>query len=306
MGCKSSTLIYANTGVGKTVQCGSWALAVYQRTGKKIRYYTAEPGGIETIQHLIDAGVLEVFDISARPNFTEALEHASQGYWPDPKDPNKVVGPSQQLWDEVGGLIYEGGTSSGEQILEEMRVKAANNEIAGIEKSPAQYTSGSLRVAGSGMAHYSVAQSRVRRAMTQSQRLPVHILWTCREIKAVDDDMVSGYREVFGPQIVGQAATPHVPSWFGRTIHLDVVKEQGIDPATKKSSEKVVRRAFFKTHFVDGAKTPYVANPRLPVEIVDDLPESVVATGLTMIEFFATIDLLNAKAVEMLKHGRTK
>jgi hypothetical protein len=303
MSCKSSTLIYANTGVGKTVQCGSWAYAIHQRTNKKIRYYTAEPGGVETIQHLVDAGILEVWDISARPNFTESVEQASQGYWLDPKDLTKTIAPTAQTWETVGGLIYEGGTSFGEQLLEEMRVKAANNEIMAVEKPPQQYTSGSLRVAGSGMAHYGMAQARVRRAMTQSQRLPAHILWTCREVKASDEEMVSGYKEIFGPQIVGTAMTPHVPSWFGKTVHLHLVKELGVDPVTKKTIEKVVRKAFFKTHFIDNAKTPYVANPRLPVEVVDDLPESVTATSLTMSELLDTIDSLKAKAREMLKHG---
>lgn len=305
MGCLSSTLLYGDSGEGKTTQCGSWARAIYEKTGKKIRYYTAEPGGTETIRHLIDAGIIDVWDISARPNFTEAVEQASQGYWFDPNDSTKLIGPTPDTWKDVGGLVYEGGTSFGEQLMEEMRIKAANNEISGVEKPPQQYTSGSLRVAGSGMAHYGMAQSRVRRAITQSQRLPVHILWTCRETKATDDEMISGYKEIFGPQIVGQAMTPHVPAWFGKCLHIDCVKEQVFDAQLKKTVEKPVRKVFFKTHFYEGTKAPYIANPRIPVEVVNDLPESVVATGLTMVEFFATIDSLNAKAVEMLKQGRT-
>lgn len=306
MGCLSSTLLYGDSGEGKTTQCGSWAQAVYEKTGKKIRYYTAEPGGVETIGHLIDAGIVESFDVSTRPNFTEAVEQASQGYWPDHVDPAKLLAPSTKTWDDIGGLIYEGGTSFGEQLMEEMRIKAANNEISGVEKPPQQYTSGNLRVAGSGMAHYGMAQARVRRAITQSQRLPVHILWTCRETKATDDEMISGYKEIFGPQIVGQAMTPHVSAWFGKTLHVDVVKEQAYDERLKKTVERPVRRVFFKTHFYEGNKTPYVANPRVPASVAEELPESVVATDLTMVEFLATIDILKAKAIEKLKQGRNK
>lgn len=303
MGCLSSCLIYADTGTGKTMMAGSWAEAIHRRTGKRIRYITAEPGGVETIEPLIGE-IVDVWDISARPNFTEAVEQASQGWWPSNDDPTKIQASGARDWQDVGGLIFEGGTSFGEQLMEEMRTKAANNEIIGVEKPPQQYTSGALRVAGSGMAHYGMAQSRVRRAMTQSQRLPVHILWTCRETKATDEEMVSGYKEIFGPQIVGQAMTPHVPSWFGRCIHLDIVKEIELDPKTKQQVEHIVRKAFFKTHFYPGSKTPYIANPRLPVEVVDDLPESVVATGLTMIELFDLIDRLKAKAKEKMRQDR--
>src|SRR6267378_307112 len=103
--------------------------------------------------------------------------------------------------------------------------------------------------------------------------------------------MVSGHREIFGPQLIGQALTPHIPSWFGRTIHLDLVKE----------GARSVRRAFYKTHFYEGNKIPYVANPRLPITVEHKMPESEIVTpdGLFVIRLFDKIKELRAEAKEL-------
>ena len=65
---------------------------------------------------------------------------------------------------------------------------------------------------------------------------------------------------------------------------------------TKRAVEKVIRKAFFKTHFYEGMRVPYVANPRIPSSVVDELPESVVADDLTMGWLLDTIEELKNKA----------
>jgi hypothetical protein len=301
MSCISSTLVYADTAEGKTGQVGGWGKMVKKRTGKKIRLVTREPGGLDTIQHLIDAGIIDVWDIGNRLYPAETLDFAVKGYWPNAKDPSKLDAPTPAVWEEIGGYAFEGGTSFGEFLMEEVTTLGATNLIGGAEKAPQTYTSGQMRIAGANQTYYGIVQSRLRSAINNSQRLPVHILWTCRELKAEDDEMVSGYKEIYGPQLIGKALTPHVPSWFGRTIHLDIVHEEKLDPATKKMVKVPVRRAFFKTHFYDGQKTPYVANPRLPVEVVDEMPESVELSKdlMTMTWLFDKIDELRAKAKEI-------
>lgn len=288
----SSTLIYGRTASGKTGLVGSWARWVHRETGKRIRYYTAEAGNTDTIGDLIDDGIIEVIDIGSLPYSAEALEFASFGYsWKD----GKAIAPTAATWEEYSGFAYEGGTSFAETLMEELKAKGARNEIIGAEKPPQQYTSGELRIAGANQTFYGVIQGRLRRAINASHKHPVHSVWTCREVQAADDDMISGYKEVHGPQIIGQALTPHVPAWFGRTLHCDFF----IDPATKKPTRKV----FFKTHFYEGNKVPYVANPRLPVGVADELEESALISndGLTLVKLFDRIKELRAKATNQLK-----
>src|SRR6266699_697972 len=134
MGCRGSILLYSDTGEGKTTQVGSWARWVNKTTGKKVRYYTEEPGGIDSVAHIVDAGLLEVCDLSPYPNPTEAIEFASQGYWPDSS--GRLIPPTAKTWDEIAGIAHEGGTSYAECLMEELRNKAAANEIVGAEKPP--------------------------------------------------------------------------------------------------------------------------------------------------------------------------
>ncbi len=280
MGCITSTAIYGDTGDGKTGLVGSWAKWVNQETGKKVRYYTWEPGNIDTIGDLIDKGLIDVVDLHSSAYPAEALEDASNGYSFD-LGTNKSSPPGPSPFETYGGFAYEGGTIDGKDLMEELRVKAAKNEIIGAEKAPQQYKSGNLQIAGSNQTHYGIVQGRVRRAIQASQRLPVHLAWTFREVKADDEQMISGYKVIYGPMIVGQAMTPHIPSWFGRTIHCDTLKE----------GNKLVKRAFFKSHFYENEKTPYIANVRVALGMIDKLPDSAIITtdGLTIPKLFATI-----------------
>lgn len=291
MGCKSSTLVYSNTGVGKTSWVGSWARWVKKETGKGVLYYTAEIGNVDTIGDLVDSGLLTVVDIGSMAYPAEALEYATNGF--TFTSDGKPIAPSSDLYEVYGGFAYEGGTSFGECLLEELRVKSAKNEIIGAEKAPQQYTSGELKIAGSNQTHYGIVQGRLRRAIQASLKLPVHIIWTCREVKVSDEDKASGFKEIYGPQLVGNAMTPHIPSWFGKTIHLDVVKQ----------GTSTVRKAFYKTHFNEGDKTPYVATPRLPIQVEGECPDSEIINkdGLTFYRFLDKIKELRAKATSLNK-----
>lgn len=270
MSCKSSTLFYGDSGEGKTAQAWSWAKYVHQKTGKRIRMYTAEPAGLGTIEHAIATGIIDVWDLSTRLYPTETMDFAARGYWPSKTDPLKLEAPTQAVFEEFGGLIYEGATAFGEMLLDELRIKGAANEILGAEKAPQQFTSGALRVAGSNQTHYGIVQGRVRKAINDSQRLPVHVLWTARELKVRDeDDPKKQY--VYGPLLAGSAATLNMPAWFGHTIHISSRKQ--VDPATKR--ERIVRKAHLTKHFDEGSDVPYLAQLRLPPEVKGEMPDFI-------------------------------
>lgn len=293
--CLSSSVIYGASGEGKTGQVGSFAKMVRARTGKRTRLFTAEPGGLETIGHLIEDGLIEVWDLSPRPNFFEALEYAARGYWPrDVSDvSSELVAPSAETWAAIGGHAYEGLTAMGDCGLEELRRLGASNGITGAEKPPQQFTSGKLRIAGANQTYYGIVQGRIKKAVDDSQRVPVHLLWTARELKATDSDT---RQVVFGPQLVGSAKTPDVPAWFGNCIHL-TSKLEVVKPGLPV---RVVRRAYFKNHFVEeiDKNIPFLAKLRIPPEVSDEMPESVVLASdlLTMGWLFDKMDALRAKA----------
>ena len=294
--CYSSTVIYGDSGSGKTGQVGGFSKMVRKRTGKKVRLYTAEPGGLDTIGHLIEDGLIEVWDLSPRLNFFETLEYAARGYWPrDVDDPtSELIAPTPQVWEVVGGHAYEGLTAFGDCGLEELRRLGASNGITGAEKPPQQFTSGKLRIAGANQTYYGIVQGRIKKAVDDSQRVPVHVLWSARELKATDNDTRS---TVFGPQMAGSAKTPDIPAWFGNCIHIQMRP----DPTTKKPT----RKAFFKNHFIEeiDKNIPFLAKLRLPPETEHEMPESTILTPdlLTFIWLFDKMDVLRAKAKELSK-----
>ncbi len=298
--CLSSTLLYGESGSTKTSQIASLAKWIKLRTGKRTRLYTSEPGGVGTIQHYIDAGIIDVWDISNRPNAFETLDFAARGYWPD--STGKLVAPTDETWKEFGLFAHDSMSGNGEMLLEELRVKGAANEIVGAEKAPQQFTSGTLRVAGSNQTHYGIVQGRVRKAINDSQRLPVHVLWTARELKVdVTDELTGKVKEVYGPLLAGQAMTASIPAWFGNCIHLNVIREKALDPATKKEADKLVRKAYFVNHYVGDNKAAYLAKLRIPPELVSEMPtEKVLDADLSsMVWLFDKMDELKTKAKDL-------
>lgn len=301
MSCKSSSLIYSETGCGKTGMVGSFAKWIKQTYDKKIRLYTAEPGGLGTIRHLIDSGLIDVWDLTQRANFFETMDFASRGFWPDPKDAAKLIAPSPQDSDIYGGYAYEGATAFGELALDELRVKGAANEIIGAEKAPQQFISGSLKIAGNNQTHYGIVQSRVRKAINDSQRLSVHILWTARELKVRDDDDPKK-QFVYGPLLAGSAATLNMPAWFGNCIHLAIRKIQVYDAIKKTTGTKLERRAFFTRHYDEGSEVPYLAQLRLTPELSGEMPESMEVTSdlLTMCKLYDKLAELAEKGKKLI------
>jgi len=297
MGCLSSSLLYGDTGASKTSQLGSFAKYVYKKTGKKSRLYTAEPGGLGTIQHLIDAGLIDVWDITQRPHNFETVDFAARGYWFDPNEPNKLVAPTPETYKEYGAFLYEGATAFGEHLLDELRVKGAANEIVGAERPPQQFTSGTMRVAGANQTFYGIAQARVRKAIGDSQRLPIHVMWTARELK-VQDEESSKKQFVFGPMLVGSAATLMMPAWVANCIHIQAKKQKKFDPATKKETESLARRAYLRQHYDEGSEIPYLAQLRLPPEFASEMPDFIELTPdlESMVWLFEKIDELREKA----------
>lgn len=80
-------VIYGPSGTFKTSAVATFVTGMYRATGKRARMYNVD-GGIDSAQYVIDAGLVEVLEMSHHPYPFEALLDVSRGYWPvDPKDP---------------------------------------------------------------------------------------------------------------------------------------------------------------------------------------------------------------------------
>ena len=295
MACLSSSLIYGESGVGKTGQVGSFAKWVKFRYGKKTRLYTAE-SDLGTIEHLLGE-FIEVANLKDRPNMSETLVLASQGWWPSEPDSDKGPGyfkgewkPTTD-WSGVGGVVYEGATEFGNDLLQEFRVKGAVGEILSAEKAPATFISGKMKFAGNNETHYGIAQGRLKEAINNSQKLPIHLLWTARELKIQDKDT---RQFLYGPMLAGKAATKDAPAWFGNCIHIDVAKVT--DPKTKLATAE--RRMYLWQHYDEDGEIPFLAKMRVPPEFAHLVPQYLPLTPdlMTMVTLFDLVDSLRAKA----------
>ena len=62
-------LLYGRTGSGKTAQLGELAEYVFVKTGLPTILWTADKGGIKTIQPYIDLGLIKVVEIGSTDPF---------------------------------------------------------------------------------------------------------------------------------------------------------------------------------------------------------------------------------------------
>lgn len=84
-------LLYGASGVTKTSNIGRVALRYHKLTGRRTRLVSADGGGWDPIQPLVDSGIVEPWPIRLWPHRVETIDKASQGYWPqnlnDPLSP---------------------------------------------------------------------------------------------------------------------------------------------------------------------------------------------------------------------------
>lgn len=81
-------LYYGATGTHKTSNIGKAAVWAMKKYGKPTRLVSADGGGWEPIQSLVDAGIVIPWQVRDREHQVESIDQACQGYWPlDPADP---------------------------------------------------------------------------------------------------------------------------------------------------------------------------------------------------------------------------
>jgi hypothetical protein len=164
-----------------------------------------------------------------------------------------------------------------------------------------------LRWGFSGRAHYGFIQQRIYEIVTTSNHLPVHkVLWTAHETDAKDNQK----RQIYGPQIIGEALTGSCGAWFGAMLHLMTMdkKEMVPDPTDASKKIEVVRKLpimFLREHIdpTDPYKTPYVAKPRGPSSLWQEWKDTMAPN---IGEFYRQLDVMQEKALAQVREKVAK
>jgi hypothetical protein len=273
---KKTILLYGRTNSGKTAMVGEMAEFVYKTTGKKTRLYTADKGGIDTVTPYIELGLIEPIQLGTTSpwiflnNAVQGNVRDSAGKW--------VKGENGQ----IGMFAFESMRSFAEELMEDMKAKAAQNVNIGGGANISFQVSGdneTLKVSGSNMAHFGVAQGFMTEKIWASQKLDAsYIMWTSSVSK---DEDATAAGKVLGPDVIGKALTSEVPRWFNYTFRIDVL------PAQQGKPERHI--LYMGNHVDVGAgNAAGLGNIRLPLdaaklEAIQIEPASIVK-ALTLLE----------------------
>lgn len=223
----TTILLYGRTNAGKTAQIGNLAEHVFNTKGKITRLYTADKGGLDPILPYVDVGILEVVEIGETDPWI-FLNKAVRGYTRDDKG-KWVLDPTRN--SEVGAYCFESMRGIAEALMMSMAQKSGQGVNIGGGSNisfPITGDGETIKVSGSNMAHFGVAQARITEEVWESQKLDAdYVLWTSSVSK--DDDTTAGGK-VLGPDVIGKALTAEVPRWFNYTFRIDVVAAQAGKP----------------------------------------------------------------------------
>lgn len=223
----TTILIYGRTNSGKTAQIGVLAEHVYNLTGKKTRLYTADKGGLDPILPYVDLNLIEVVEINNSDPWI-FLNKAVRGYI---RDTNNRWVLDAAANAKIGAYCFESLRGFAEALMLSMAQKSGAGTNIGGGSNISFAVSGdgeTVKVSGSNMAHFGVAQARITEEVWESQKLEAsYVLWTSSVSK--DDDTTAGGK-VLGPDVIGKALTAEVPRWFNYTFRIDVLPAQSGKP----------------------------------------------------------------------------
>lgn len=292
-----SIMMYGQSGSTKTSQLYHLAKYILKLTGKKIRMIHGDPGGYAPFEDsgLIASGRVEVFDFSYRQLALADIRRLSEGYWPRKNkdgqeyfrsEPVCMTTPEQ--WSGIGAYLIEGMTSLGELLKTHI-----SNQREGVGfKESWKYEEDGYTLTGLQPGHYDLIQKEVYARHVQGfAMLPIeYLVWTALVGKGEDKQSRVTF---YGPQIVGNAATPRAPTWFLDCLHLS--KERWKDAKTGENREGMV--AWFTQHndvsqeLGGSLGAPYPAKVRIAPELFPKLLEKF-PFGFVPLGFTRGVDVL--------------
>lgn len=271
--------LYSDTGAGKTTQAGEWAKDVFKRTGKRSVLHQADMGGHDSIDPLIELGVIELDPLN---------EFDDPWVWT-----NRVVSTKRE---DVGLHIYDSGTGLSEALLLSCaKMSAAGEDIggrpapkiilnkhAGVDKQ--------LRLGSNVDTHYGVVQNFMLDMIWKSTWLTkgheCDVIWTF----AVHRGEGVEQNPVLGPKLAGKALTAAIPKWFNYTFRLVSQAIIGEVPKHILYLQEQPDNAGISTSF---------GNSRYPLDASSVLPATIEPASI--VEALRLIDQGKEEAKESLR-----
>jgi hypothetical protein len=304
----SSSISYGSSGTGKTTEIGRLARYVHRTTGKKTRLISADGGGWDTIQDVIDEGLIEAYQVGSLTSPVETMRKFSRGDWPTASGSGTaVMKPTDWSKENIGAYAIEGLTSVGDAVMKALRLKGAK-----IGESPNYaFTEGSETFYGSNMSYYGFIQDVLYEFVNNFGQLPVqYVMWTALESKGEDDQRVATY----GPSIAGKKAIAKCIAWFGDCLHHDSVTVEKKDAKgnVEKDSETGAKilvdkiRVYFTRHPDPQTGIVYPAKVRVPAaKLPELLKDPRFARGFYEPSLTGGLDWL-LEVEERLRKGKTE
>lgn len=283
----TTILLFGATGSGKTAQIGLLSEWIFRTTGKRTRVYTADKGGIKTIQPYVKLGIVDVVEIQGTDPWI-FLDKAVKGYVR-----NEVGKWVPGDLTNIGMVAFESFRSFAEELLMWQADKSAEGVNIGGGSNISFQVQGdgeTLKVGGGNVSHYKVAQDRMTSSIWRSQKLSVpYILWTT-SVSKDEGQLTSG--KVLGPDVIGRALTEETPRWFQYTLHITVL------PAAHGKPERHLLHLGTHQDVTSGNATA-LGNIRQPL----DAPalKEIVIEPADIVKALASIEGGNDPATEIIR-----
>lgn len=289
MAAKRVEAFYGDSGTGKSEAAARVIRLMAEATGKKARVLVGD-GSRATYEYagLIEAGIVDIMDYTARKWPLSTMQLLTEGYWPEDADdpaspliapstpakttPNKLsefgvyviegiaVGGLYIMGDQEGGLSYRSG--KGEKIGQDSPIRVGDGQyvLDGTKTVFKPAFAGAGEFGANPPSHYNVAQRRILTMVDRSKMLPMEfVIWTSHQ-RAVEDKLSK--EVVVGPEAPGGALTTGLQRIFNNTLHFDNPQKRvkigdGKDDFTQKVVDDIASefRIYTRDHY---AATPNI------------------------------------------------
>lgn len=283
---KRTILMYGRTRSGKTTLVDELAQHGMMTTGKPSLVYTIDNGGIGPMIPSIDLGVIILVE-QLKTSPWLFLNKAALGQVRD--DKGKWVPADLSKYYMVAN---ESLTGFGDALMIDMATQAGNGVNIGGQAN-VSFTVVSdgetIKVGGSNMAHYNVAQTRLLDEFIRSQKLQVPIvLWTASASKEEDGNFGG---KVIGPAGPGKALTAELPR------HADLCFRVDCTPAKGEGIKEEHIIYLGNSIDVNAGNAVSLGNTRIPLGV--ELPATVKPASL--VKVLQLIEAAENQAKEVMR-----
>lgn len=266
------TILFGDSGLGKSTELYYAALAIFARTAKPLRLVSVEASSQTVFESLIEAGIVESFIAPKLKEPFPVFRKLSNGLWP---------GKDLKTWEpmkrEYSAYLWEGLTSTSECLLEDLREKARSvgQDVVG------KFEEGGEKFSKAAPSHYDLVQSEAIRSLKAFSALPTDYLFvSAHEAAGKENDTLKS--SIRGAGMVGSAKVDTVKKWCGSLLHLEgypvsveLKETDGVAAGAKKLTiTKTRRRIWFQPHpDLNNPTVTYPAKVTLPPDKMPKLLE---------------------------------